>query len=83
MRVQHTAVIRPAPLRPAVRSQKRAVRDSRALFYSVLLGLILAGYVQNPAGATAMADQARAAVNHTFTLMTPAGFQAALLQLSQ
>jgi hypothetical protein len=78
-------VIRSAqPPRPVIRSSsRRMVHDTRAFFYCVLAGLLLASYVHDPDGVEAVARKARTNFQQVTAHLNPAGFQTFLTSLAQ
>jgi hypothetical protein len=72
------------PPRPVVRqSSRRSTHDTRAFFYCVLAGLLLASYVHDPDGVEAVARQAQASFQQVTSHLTPGGFQTFLTSLAQ
>ena len=77
-------VIRANVIRPIARpSSRRAGHDTKAFFYCVLAGLLLASYVHDPDGVEAVARKARTNIQQVASHMNPASFQAALVDLAK
>jgi hypothetical protein len=78
-------VIRSAqPPRPVGRTvYKRSMHDTKAFFYCMMAGLLLASYAHDPNGVEAMARQARSNFQQVTAHMTPTGFQTFLTSLAQ
>jgi hypothetical protein len=71
------------PPRPVIRqSSRRTTHDTRAFFYCVLAGLMLASYVHDPDGVESVARQARTSFQQVTSHLTPAGFQSFLSGLA-
>jgi hypothetical protein len=62
---------------------RRSMRDTKAFFYCVLTGVMLASYAHDPQGAEALARHARASFQQVTSQMSPASFQAALVDLTK
>ncbi|MBC7541137.1 MAG: hypothetical protein H7338_00250 [Candidatus Sericytochromatia bacterium] len=59
------------------------MHDTKAFFYCVLTGLLLATYAHDPRGVESVARQARTSIQQVTAAMTPASFQAALADLAK
>lgn len=83
MRANAPIVRSALPPRPAYRATSRRMVDTKAFFYCMLAGLLLASYVHDPNGMEAAARQARSNFQQVTAHLTPAHFQAFLTTLTQ